>query len=162
MKQRIIIFTLGLLAIACSNSPEVVTYEDPQTGEMINDTLPFRDLRDFPEVAKETNIDSLITGMIQGDCVYESAVGFGGAYTKEYACFERLSELLSEKELFELVEHRNANVRLYAYKALTNEESEYLEEAKSRLKLDTSSVCTFSGCMQMTMKLKDIIAFESN
>lgn len=148
---------MSLFVIACNESPEVVTYEDSETSVVTNSHLTFRDLRDFPEIAKETNIDSLISGMIKNDCVYERAVGFGGNYTKEYACFERLSEILNEKELFELVKHPNANVRLYAYKALTNYKSEYLEEAKALLNLDTSSVCTFSGCIKMTMKLKDII-----
>gem|GEM_PF-5909380 len=153
---------LTLFTIACNNGPKVVIYEDPETSKVKTNNLPFRDLRDFPEVAKEGNIDSLISGMIKGDCVYESAVGFGGSYTKEYACFERLSELLNEIEFFKLTSHPNAHVRLYAYKALVNNESEYLENAKTSLKSDTANVCTFSGCMKMTMKLKDIVTFETN
>jgi hypothetical protein len=98
--------------------------------------------------------------MIKGDFVYENAVGFGGAFTREYACFIRLSEFQMKGRY--LIMHPNVNVRLYAYKALVNDESEYLEEAKARLQTDTASVFTFSGCMKMTMKLKDVVTFETN
>lgn len=116
----------------------------------------FRDLRDFPAIAKEENIDSLISGMIKEDCVYESAIGFAGAYTETYAYFERLCELSSDKEMFELVKHSNANVRLYALKGLIAKESSYTSKAKLLLNTDEEMVCIFSGCSMMEQKMKDV------
>ncbi len=155
-----------LLALAfftgCNNQREVYTYENSVTGEEITDTLPFGGLRDFPEIAKQDNIDSLIKGMISEDCVYEAAVGIGGTYTRNYACFERLYEIQNEMDWFLLFKHPNPNVRLYAFKALENTNSLYVTDARIILSEDTAQVCTFSGCLQLTMQLSQVIAVPEN
>ncbi len=157
MKHRIITIGFVFLVVCCNNEPEIVTYENSRTGEIITYTLPYGDLRDFSEIAKEKDVDYLLGEMIGEDCVYERAVGIGGSYTYNYACFERLYEIQNEMDWFVLIKHPNPNVRLYAFEALENANSLYVTDARTILSKDTAQVCTFSGCLQSTMQLSQAI-----
>lgn len=167
MERTLHLFSIGLLILSCNNQSVLRTLEKKKTKDTtilnfekdtstISTPSQFRDLRDFPAIAKEENIDSLISGMIKEDCVYESAIGFAGAYTEIYACFERLCELSSDKEMFELVKHSNTNVRLYALKGLIAKESPYTSKAKLLLNTDEEMVCIFNGCSMLEQKMKDV------
>ncbi len=112
IRYGILASTLLILSIACYNASETDTYEDQDLSGSVVDSIPYRDLRDFPAVASETNIDSLIAEMKKGDCVHERAIGWGGWYCREFACFGRLTELLNDEETFELTKHANPKDRL--------------------------------------------------
>lgn len=154
-----ILFLLCLTAIivSCNNAPNVITYDDPVTHEIFIDTLPYGDMRDFPKIAIEKNVDTLILGMSKGNIVCSRCVGIACYYSKEFACFERLCQILNEKEIYQLTMHNNPVVRLYGYIALDKSNSHYLENARSRLKKDTAHVKTFEGCLMMTYSIKDFM-----
>lgn len=154
MKTKVYLIVICFSAIACNKYPSPYSEIDIETNEY---PQPYRDLRDFPAIASETNVDTLMSIMIKKDCVYSSSVGIGGAYTKEYAAFERLSQLLNDKEMFKLIEHPNATMRLYAYRSLKINNSNYLQEAEIHLIKDTAIVCSMSGCMQLNMQLRDFL-----
>lgn len=136
-----------------TEEPEVITYQDEETGELVKDTMPFYDLRDYPDIQNETNVDSLIIGIIRTNCVHAKRIGIGGTYSKQYARYERLTKLLSEEEMLDLTKHANPSIRLYAFKGLELKKSDLLEEARQELNNDTTQVCFFSGCIEMNMSI---------
>lgn len=156
MKIILLTFT-ALIMLSCSGTGKN-TEIAPQPIDHSNSSDLHGDLRDYPAVAAQENIDSLIYGMTRDNCVYPKASGFAGDYTYEYACFERLSNLISEKDIYQLIEHPNANVRLYAYHWLSETESNYLDSASLLLRDDNSRVWTVNGTTKEHIKLSDIVA----
>jgi hypothetical protein len=145
---------------ACRDKTQTVSIPHKGTGKVVIDTFPFRDLRDFPQIGNETNVDSLIKKLIRADCVYESAIGAGGAYIEEYACYERLTQLLNDEEIFALTNHYNPNIRMYAFKALKYKKSNYLKDVKNKLNKDTAMGCWFSGCIQLSLTVSDFVRID--
>jgi len=147
MKGYIKTILFILTIISCNQGPRTAKYYDEETGTYIIDTLPYKDLRDFPKLQKTKNIDSLINEIKKGDYVFEKFIGLGGAYSEQYARFERLTQLLNSKKLFDLIKSENPIVRVYAYKALKIKKSRYLKQAEQILKKDTATFSHGSGCL---------------
>ena len=146
--KRIINFLLILLAvISCNRGPRIAKYYDEKTGEYIIDTLPYNDLRDYPKLQKTKNIDSLIHEIKKEDYVFEKSVGIAGSYPEQYARFERLIQLSSSKELFNLTKNESPIVRVYAYKGLKIMKSKYSKMAEEVLKKDTTKFSRGAGCL---------------
>lgn len=160
MKYLFYLMIFAFLFTSCNEGPKTFSHYDEKTGEMRIDTIPYYDLRDFPEIRNSKNIDSLIIGIVNTDWVYERAVGMAGSYTRQYARFERLHDLLSDKEMFELIKHKNPVVRAYAFKALQMDNSRYLEKAKIELINDTAKINTMDGCGIVTIKISEFIKYN--
>lgn len=157
MKKLLNILVAFLLLISCSNGPRVIKYYNEETGEYIVDTLPFNDLRDFPKLQKTKNVDSLIIEIKKEKHVYEKHIGIGGVYSEQYARFERLTELLNEKELFNLTKNEDPIIKVYAYKGLKIKRSKYLKEVEKVYKKDTSEFVHGSGCLIGSYKISEYI-----
>lgn len=159
MKTKFYIILFAFFIIGCESNP-TETMEFSDSIEFIGPIPISRLEADFPEIKKMNDIDSLIAGMVEKDCVYSRSVGWGGQYTRQYACFERLCELKNGEELLELTKHENPVVRMYGLKALENENSTYLSQAREQLKNDTSIVYTFSGCIKMGTSIGSSVKFD--
>lgn len=157
MKYFLYLIILTVILNSCKKGPCTAYSYNDETDEMILDTIPCNDLRDFPQIQKNKNIDSLIIRIIKTDCVYERHIGLGGNYSEQYARFERLMEILTNKEMFELTKHYNPIVRAYAFKALKIDNSRYMEMAKNELENDTTRICTMGGCIMSTEKISEFI-----
>jgi hypothetical protein len=157
MKSMILKIFIFCLACSCLRNNTVHNQNNFVNVEFTAHDTTYRDLRDFPDVMLEKNINTLIKGLISKNCVYGKAVGFGGVYTKEYACFERLNELLNDKEMFALIDHLNPVVRIYAYNALKIDGSNYVAEANLKLKNDKTKVCSFEGCIKISIPLNQLL-----
>ena len=156
MKNILYILTFFLI-ISCNDRPKTVKYFDEEIGEYVIDTLPYNDIRDFPSIKASKSSDSLIAGIIKQDYVFEKYIGIGGAYPEQYARFERLTELLTEKQMLELTRHENPVVRVYAFKGLLNEKSEFVNEAIKILEKDTTKFSHGAGCMLGTYRVSEYI-----
>lgn len=145
------------LTISCNNGSRIAKYFDEDIGEYVIDTLPYNDIRDFPNIKTSQSPDSLIAGIIKKNYVFERFIGFGGAYPEQYARFERLTELLNERQLFELTKHESPVVRIYAFKGLLNERSKFLNEARKVLEKDTTKFSHGAGCLLGTYSVSEYI-----
>jgi len=160
MKKLLNILIVILLLTSCNKGPRIVKHYDEETGEYVIDTLPFNDLRDFPKLQKAKNVDSLINEIKKEKYVFEKHFGLVGAYTEQYARFERLIELLNEKELFNLTKNEDPIIRVYAYKGLKIKRSRYLREVERVYKKDTAEFVHGSGCLIGSYKISEYIKFN--
>jgi hypothetical protein len=163
MKQPLLLLLITLFLASCSNEKKRVppTILQPLSLTPQGEHIIHRQLSDYPYIEMIDDPEFLITGMIKSNCVYGNAIGATGKYTSEYVYFERLCEILTPEQKFELICHSDANVKLYAYTALQMINSEHEEKAKQILATDTAAVCTFSGCIQMNYRVKDaVIGFQ--
>ena len=78
--------------------------------------------------------------------VYASAFGYDQTYVEEFACFDRLRQLLKEEDWLKLVNHPSPQLRLYAFEALKVKRSPLLSEAMTQLEDDPSQVLLLKGC----------------
>ena len=122
-----------------------------------NESRIYNDLRDYPQIEKNKNVDSLIAGIIKTDYVYEKHIGIAGMYPEQYARFERLTELIDQREMLELTKHENPIIRVYAFKGLFLEKSKYLAQAKRNLEKDTTEFRYGEGCLVGSWKISDYI-----
>jgi len=142
-----------LIVVACKTAkpepaqPAIATEVETAQQQLIDTGQVHPRLASFPEIATETNRQVLIDKMIAGGRVNESAVGFAGAYTETYACYERLQQLLSDKDWVALTGHASPIIRSYALKALQAGNETLFKEVRVSLLQDTATVQYFSGCM---------------
>ncbi|MGZ5282635.1 MAG: hypothetical protein ACXWDO_01150 [Bacteroidia bacterium] len=154
MKTEIFKFslmTISFLAlISCERQAfNASLYEQPK---MTSETKIPKGLNDFPEIAKENNKDRLIYILDSADCVYSAHVGIASAYTDVYAAYERLLQISSKEELIKLTKHKSRVVKQYAYMGLYKIDSTLAEEIYNEIKKDTTPLCTFDGCIRLTIR----------
>lgn len=157
MKQILYFLLFSLLCLSCKDKPRVAYTYNEETGKRTLDTIPYNDIRDFPAIKNTENIDSLLNVIKVTDCVYEKNVGIGGSFSEQYARFEKVKDLLSEKDLFKLLDDESPIVRVYAFKGLQMKKSSYLERAKVKIKNDTTNLSWMGGCISKTKKVADFV-----
>ena len=158
MKQILLISFLILLC-SCNRGPKTVKYFDEETGEYVIDTLPYNDIRDYPQIRYAENQDSLIEGLIKADIVEERHIGIAGMYSKQFARYERLTELTNEKELLELTKHQSPIIRIYAFKGLLEKDSKLAEKAKNHLEIDSTEFRHAAGCIIGGYKVSEYVKY---
>ena len=87
--------------------------------------------------------------MIEDSCLNERGIGDCGTYTRPYAAYERLSQIASANELFELTKAFDPIIRIYSVRALKVKNDSLFKLAQKRLSKDTATVCWYSGCIKM-------------
>ena len=91
--------------------------------------------------------DDLISIIEASEYIEAKHIGFIGEKSKIYSCYEKLLEIASDSLWIELSYSKSPVMRCYAYQALLLKENINLPSIRNRLIKDTSSVCTYSGCM---------------
>jgi hypothetical protein len=117
------------------------------------------DLARFPLIADETDPMKLVRGIVMEDCVVESAVGIAGAYTIQYARYERLCEIAGDSLLIQLTKHENNAVKVYAYRCLRHKSPLVANLVKRELESKPSKVCWFTGCTKVEVLLFELINY---
>lgn len=115
----------------------------------------------FKFIFRENKFTVLASMLDSSETMNEKGVGFGGIYTWQYACYERLKQVASTRELIYLTKHRNPVIRVYAYKALIGVDSVEAKVARKRLLNDTATFDYFSGCMMTQEQVKDFALYHS-
>ena len=114
-------------------------------------------IKDFPDINYEKDINKLIHFLDSANCVYRKGVGWGYRYSDIYANYERLSEIATKRELFDLTKHKNPTIRIYAYGALLRKHSSFAVKTKENLINDTANVCYFRGCIRDEKQVKELV-----
>jgi hypothetical protein len=142
------------------NPFEISTIGTIGREDAIEEKIP-RSLSDFPDIKEETDINVLVKFIDKNNCLYSSAVGIAGAYTKEYAAYERLMEIIDEDKLLELIKHTNPIIRAHAFDGLVKKKSTLIDKVFEKLKEDTAVVCSFSGCLKMCIPLSQYVTYNN-
>lgn len=103
-----------------------------------------------------SSFDSLVLILAESNTVKERQVGFSGATPKEFRAYEELQDLASEEELNGLLTHYSPIVRIYAYRALINNEMEVDASYEESILRDTTEVDWFSGCILRPSTVQDL------
>ena len=86
-------------------------------------------------------IENLINIIEASNCVYGKGVGIAGKPNQTYEAFSELNNLASDSLLFKLTYHNNTILKIYAYKALVERNSNLAKKVQDRLKFDTATFC---------------------
>ncbi|MDQ3111604.1 MAG: hypothetical protein M3R17_17080 [Bacteroidota bacterium] len=103
----------------------------------------------FKSIFCEKNYQNIITRLDSAKQLNEGRVGFAGAYTWEFACYEQLVAITTDNQLIYLLKHKNPIVRAYSFKALAARNNSLAERNLYILKNDTAKIRTLSGCLGM-------------
>jgi len=114
----------------------------------------------YPELLKETNIQTLITGIELSDRVYIGGIGITGEESREYDCYKRLCEICPDSVFVRLSFNKSAVVRLYAYYALLKKNKTLALRVQERLLNDKKLVSCQSGCIIMKMPISSFVQFQ--
>ena len=68
-----------------------------------------------------------------------------------------MTELLDERQLFELTKHENPVIRVYAFKGLLEKESKFLDKANKILEKDSTEFRHGGGCIIGIYKVSEYI-----
>lgn len=94
---------------------------------------------------------------------FQSAhTGYGGIKTDVYSAYEWMLNNLNVKEIFPLLKHDSAAVRIYAYKAIITKDSTLFDKAWQDLEGKNDTVITQSGCIQGFRTIESIIFRNPN
>lgn len=89
---------------------------------------------------------------------YESRfVGFAGTPSQQYSHYQDLRKTATKEELVELLNHKNAVVRIYGFKALYETDRETAEKYSAELLKDTADFMTLQGCIAGTETVKNYV-----
>ncbi len=89
--------------------------------------------------------------------VHSKHIGFGGGKSQIYNAYERLRDNLNTEDIFPLLSHDSAAVRIYAYNAIVEKDSTLAKRAWNEIKGKNDQVYTQSGCIGMNETLKNVI-----
>lgn len=99
----------------------------------------------------ETRMDTIpklkliVTEIAIGNSVESSKFGEGGSPSKQWEKYEQLKKSASTEQLIMLTDHKNEAVRCYAFRALTNKNSDKVYPILLNHLHDTSTVFTLTG-----------------
>ncbi|NVK66549.1 MAG: hypothetical protein HWE22_18295, partial [Flavobacteriales bacterium] len=118
--------------------------------------LAFLDIDEY-QYAESASLDSLINELGRSNTIKERYVGFAGLTPNEYLLYEKLKSKASQYELNSLMKHYSPVVRVYAYRALIDNEMEVNATYENYLFEDTTSVNWFSGCVYKASTVQQVV-----
>lgn len=133
------IYVAILIVCSCKAKPDKMIIRD--SGLLRHTKFPF--------IARETNVQKLVSQIDNSDCVYMGGIGFTGEENQIYDCYLRLLEIAPDSIWVELSYNKNPVIRIYSFKALKTRKSPRLPEVIGRLQMDTATFCYVSGDVSM-------------
>jgi hypothetical protein len=111
-------------------------------------------------IYSETDIDSALSVVAQGECVFIGPTGLGGKYTEQFRAYQTMDKRLNNEQVYDLLKNKNPKIRFAAIIILHDRANRKLfKEASMLLQSDTSVVCYASGCSQIELPLNTHIKF---
>ncbi len=149
---------LSVVLVLSLKAYEISAREENQENrsDVYHPALAFLDVEEYQYAESET-LDSLINQLGRSNTIKERYVGFAGLTPNEYLLYEKLKASASEYELNSLMKHYSPVVRVYAYRALIDNEMEVNASYENYLFEDTSSVNWFSGCVYKTSTVQQVV-----
>ncbi len=112
------------------------------------------------KILKEKNYQDIVSRLDSAEQLNDGRVGFGGFYTWEFACYEQLATVATDKQLIYLLKHKKPIVRAYAFKALAKRKKDIAKANFKQLKYDTSTICVMGGCIIRSMNVSQFAEQE--
>ncbi len=137
-------FLAALLIVSCNNSAKEKNHYSKRKSNSI-DTSFIVGLKKKKEFY---NSEYYISTIARNNEVHSAHIGFAGVKSEVYGAYEGLKNSSKMSELFSLLQHDSAAVRVYAYKAIVERDSSLTESAWKELKGKNDMVLTFSGCLK--------------
>lgn len=149
---------LSVVLVLSLKAAEISAREENQEKrvEVYHPALAFLDADEY-HYSESASLDSLINTLGRSNTVKEQYVGFAGLTPNEYILYEKMKSTASEYELNNLMKHYSPVVRVYAYRALIDNEMEINASNENFLYEDTTSVNWFSGCIYKTSTVQQIV-----
>jgi len=101
-------------------------------------------------IERQKYFNKIVKQIIFYNSVDCAAVGMGGIKTEQYNRFLWLKSFATEKELIDLTNDENGNVKAYAYWALTDRNYSNSKVILEKHLNDTTSFSYSSGCLEQT------------
>jgi hypothetical protein len=138
-----ILILLILCHLSCGNKRDILDHiQRPNNSQALSDSIIRKN--------KVGNIVNEIADYNQ----LEDEIGLGNVKSEQYKRFEILQNVATRNDLLQLLAHKNAIVRTYAFWALTNvnDPSTFYIASHSQ---DTTFISCQAGCMSFSMRIKD-------
>jgi len=105
-------------------------------------------------IYNEIDIDSALSVLAQGECVFIETTGLGGNYTRQFSAYQTLDKRLNNEQVYNLLNNKNPRIRFAAINILHDRANQKLfKEGTMLLQNDTSVVCYASGCSKIELPL---------
>jgi len=149
---------LSVVLVLSLKAAEISAREESQeeSSEVYHPALAFLDADEY-SYSESASLDSLINTLGRSNTVKEQYVGFAGLTPNEYVLFEKLKSTATEYELNNLMKHYSPVVRIYAYRALIDNNMEINAQSENFLYEDTTTVNWFSGCIYKTSTVQQVV-----
>lgn len=149
---------LSVVLVLSLKAAEISAREENQENrrEAYHPALAFLDAEEY-HYSESASLDSLINTLGRSNTIKEQYVGFAGLTPNEYVLYEQMKEAATEYELNSLMKHYSPVVRVYAYRALIDNEMEINASYENFLYEDTTTVNWFSGCIYKTSTVQQIV-----
>lgn len=115
---------------------------------------------DIVLIKKEKNYQHIASRLDSAEQLNDGRVGFTGAYTWEFACYEQLSKVATDAQLIYLLKHKKPVVRAYAFKALAKRKKDLAKANFQKVKNDTTTILVMRGCMITPMTISSFAQEE--
>ena len=108
---------------------------------------------------QSSSLELILFEMTQHNIYESSSLGIAGIASAQYKRYLQMKKLTTSKLLLHYAaNHHNAVVRLYALKALKEENTEISASVKQQFNDDSSSVHIFIGCINDIKKASTVAA----
>ena len=108
---------------------------------------------------QSSSLELVLFEMTQHNVYESSSLGIAGIASAQYKRYLQMKKLTTSKLLLHYAaNHHNAVVRLYALKALKEENTEIPASVKQQFNNDSSSVHIFIGCIKDVKKVSAVSA----
>ena len=102
----------------------------------------------FGQAAKHDEVTKIVNEIATTNRYDESyTIGIGGIISTQYQLFQQLAQLATPQQLVDLINHKNAVVRLYAYQALRRKKVKISEGIMTDFANDRTLITVLRGCI---------------
>lgn len=142
---RILLFISNLLIYfsivsSCKSKDDKYSFVPIDISEILKSSNDTASSRPFSKIVNQIASYPTVDG---------GAVGIAGRQSEQYRRFLWLEQNATEEELIQLTENSNVNVKVYAFMALCNRNSQACKQVFKKHIADTDQFNQFAGCMQM-------------
>ena len=117
----------------------------------------------FGQTAMNDQVTKIVNEIATTNRYDESyTIGIGGIISTQYQLFQQLAQLATPQQLVDLINHKNAVVRLYAYQALRRKKVKISEGIMTDFANDRTLITVMRGCIMEQQPVSTLINHKLN
>ena len=117
----------------------------------------------FGQTAMNDQVTKIVNEIATTNRYDESyTIGIGGIISTQYQLFQQLAQLATPQQLVDLINHKNAVVRLYAYQALRRKKVKISEGIMTDFANDRTLITVLRGCIMEQQPVSTLINHKLN